>query len=190
MLWSQVTPFRGLGGYSSRAFSAKGTKERFPQAQLEAADFSSVPNCFKQVSLLDVVRGKDVLDLGSGNGGRTVEYARYARHVVGIEVFDRLVSMSRDYAAERGVENCEFMLCAEDIPLPDRSVDVIICYDVLEHVADPRETLKEMFRVLRPGVSPRWHSRHILVFYHIIWITYPFFRRCIGFFRPKHLLLL
>ncbi len=37
------------------------------------------------------------------------------------------------------------------IPLPDASVDTVLCTQVLEHVDDPARALAEMARVLRPG---------------------------------------
>ncbi len=38
-----------------------------------------------------------------------------------------------------------------NIPLPDDSFDFIYCSHVLEHVADDRQALSELWRVLRPG---------------------------------------
>ncbi len=38
-----------------------------------------------------------------------------------------------------------------DIHEPDNSYDVILCSHVLEHVADDRKAMKELFRVLKPG---------------------------------------
>jgi SAM-dependent methyltransferase len=37
------------------------------------------------------------------------------------------------------------------IPFPDESFDVIFCNHVLEHVADDRAAMREMWRVMRPG---------------------------------------
>jgi SAM-dependent methyltransferase len=39
----------------------------------------------------------------------------------------------------------------EDLPLPDSSIDRILMVHALEHSEDPRETLKEAWRVLAPG---------------------------------------
>ncbi|MBD5067891.1 MAG: methyltransferase domain-containing protein [Alistipes sp.] len=39
----------------------------------------------------------------------------------------------------------------QHIPLPDASVDFLICNHLLEHVADDRQALREFFRILRPG---------------------------------------
>ena len=36
-------------------------------------------------------------------------------------------------------------------PWPDSSVDEILAFDVFEHLADKRQTLNELWRVLKPG---------------------------------------
>jgi 2-polyprenyl-3-methyl-5-hydroxy-6-metoxy-1,4-benzoquinol methylase len=38
-----------------------------------------------------------------------------------------------------------------EIPVPDNSFDVVLCTEVLEHVADPIKAIHEMARILRPG---------------------------------------
>ena len=42
-----------------------------------------------------------------------------------------------------------FDICT--IPYPDDSFDVILCSHVLEHVADDRQAMSELFRVMKPG---------------------------------------
>lgn len=39
----------------------------------------------------------------------------------------------------------------QTIPLPDASFDAIVCNHLLEHVADDRQALGELHRILRPG---------------------------------------
>jgi ubiquinone/menaquinone biosynthesis C-methylase UbiE len=39
----------------------------------------------------------------------------------------------------------------QNIPFPDGSFDVVFCNHVLEHVADDRAAMREMWRVMRPG---------------------------------------
>jgi predicted SAM-dependent methyltransferase len=39
----------------------------------------------------------------------------------------------------------------QDIPMAERSVDVIICNHLLEHVEDDRRAMAELYRIMRPG---------------------------------------
>jgi SAM-dependent methyltransferase len=54
---------------------------------------------------------------------------------------------------------------AEAMPLPDGSVDGILCTQVLEHVPHPATVIGECMRVLRPGgkallTVPQWNELH------------------------------
>ncbi len=40
---------------------------------------------------------------------------------------------------------------AENLPLRDAVVDIVLCSQVLEHVNDPAQTIREIARILRPG---------------------------------------
>lgn len=53
------------------------------------------------------------------------------------------------FASERR-DVLQIAAIGEAIPLADESVDIIICFNVLDHVAMPEEVLKECKRVLRP----------------------------------------
>lgn len=96
--------------------------------------------------------GKDVLDLGSGFGGRTVRYAETGvKSAVGVEVSDDHVDEAQRFAAGLGSAARFVVGTAEAIPLPSDSIDIIIMNDVMEHVVDPAKALEECRRVLRTG---------------------------------------
>jgi SAM-dependent methyltransferase len=119
------------------------------RSKSEYADESSEAG-FHTIFSLDP-RGKDVLDLGCGYGGRTVYFKELgARSVVGIEVREDMVRQAVAFGASRGVDITGLAGFGENIPLPDDSIDVITTYDVFEHVASLPQTLAECFRVLRP----------------------------------------
>lgn len=51
-----------------------------------------------------------------------------------------------------GVRHAEFVQgTAEALPMADNAVDVLTCTNVLHRLATPRQALREMARVLRPG---------------------------------------
>ena len=65
---------------------------------------------------------------------------------------DEMLALARDNQRKAGVENVEFLKGEiEQIPLPDRSVDVIISNCVVNLSGEKERVLAEAFRVLRPG---------------------------------------
>jgi ubiquinone/menaquinone biosynthesis C-methylase UbiE len=103
----------------------------------------------------DGLRDKDVLDVGCGWGGKVIFLAETARprRITGFDlpgIFKP--DVPRKVATGRGLRNCEFATgYAEDIPFPSENFDVALMDDVLEHVRDPEEVLRECHRILRPG---------------------------------------
>jgi len=100
------------------------------------------------------LRGKNILDVGCGFGGRTVYYAEKcgASSAHGVETTLPKVELCRQFATELGSTKTTFSVgYAEDLPFPDASFDAVLSFDVLEHCQDPRDAVKEMARILRPG---------------------------------------
>jgi SAM-dependent methyltransferase len=154
ILQAQKTNRKGLGGYSEESFAIQGDTRPFPQADSERAQFEDFFGFFPDFDLKGALRDKEVLDFGCGYGGKTVEYKLQceAKRVCGVEPFEHVIELSRKYAESRGAHGVEFKVCGHtEIPYPDASFDVVLSHDVLEHVQDPRLSLAEIRRVLRPG---------------------------------------
>lgn len=93
-----------------------------------------------------------LLDVGAGPGTITVDLAARVAHVTATEIGEPQLALSRNFAAERGVDNIAFSV--EDVhtlSFEDASFDVVHAHQVLQHVADPVLALREMGRVARPG---------------------------------------
>jgi ubiquinone/menaquinone biosynthesis C-methylase UbiE len=72
--------------------------------------------------------------------------------VYGLDMTDEMLALARENQRKAGATNVEFLKgTIEAIPLPDRSVDVIISNCVINLAADKDAVLREAFRVLRPG---------------------------------------
>jgi|GEM_PF-733497 len=100
-----------------------------------------------------LLSGKDVLDLGSGYGGRAVRYSELgARSVIGIDIKFQAVRKAVELSRFKQSNNSRFVQSAgEHMPFADESFDIITAYDVFEHVEDPEKCLQECKRVLRKG---------------------------------------
>lgn len=94
----------------------------------------------------------DVADIGCGEGYLTLEAARWARRVIGIDRSDEVLERARALAARRHVTNVEWKKGdLARLPLHDASVDVALLSQALHHATDPERALVEAARVLRPG---------------------------------------
>ncbi len=101
------------------------------------------------------LRGKDVLDFGCGSGDLSFLMAGFGpKSVTGIELnADLLHSAAARAEGESSAVPLNFIVGSNSkaIDLPDASMDVIVCFDVLEHILDYCEIIPEWRRVLRPG---------------------------------------
>ena len=96
-----------------------------------------------------VCRGRDVLDVASGEGYGSNLLADAAASVVGVDLSGEAVAHA---AASYRRGNLSFREgSATSIPLDDAAVDVVVSFETLEHLDAHDEMLAEIKRVLRPG---------------------------------------
>jgi len=103
-----------------------------------------------------VVRpGDEVLDIGSGSGTDALIASTLVGEtgrVIGLDMTAAMREKLRRNAAAMPAFNVEVLEGnAEDIPLPDASVDVITSNGVLNLAPDKPRAISEIARVLRPG---------------------------------------
>jgi O-antigen biosynthesis protein len=94
------------------------------------------------------VRGRTVLDLASGEGYGTAMLARAAALAVGIEIDEKSI---RHAQKKYRADNLYYILGSiTDIPLTTR-FDIIVCFEVIEHIHDHERLLAEVKRLLAAG---------------------------------------
>jgi SAM-dependent methyltransferase len=91
--------------------------------------------------------GQDVLEAGCGEGYGAALLAFTARRVVAVDYDAATVAHVR--SRYPSVDVMEGNLAA--LPLPDASVDVVVNFQVIEHLWDQPQFITECLRVLRPG---------------------------------------
>lgn len=98
--------------------------------------------------------GMSVLDVGSGPGTITADLAALVApgRVTALEVTESALELARAETGRRGLDNVDFVVAdVMALDLPDDSYDVVHAHQVLQHLGDPVQALREMRRVAVPG---------------------------------------
>jgi SAM-dependent methyltransferase len=99
---------------------------------------------------------RNVLDLGAGTGKLTVRLVERGLDVIAVDPIPEMLEV-----LSRSLPDTPALLgSAEDIPLPDDSVDSVLVAQAW-HWFDPERAIKEVARVLRPGgrLGLVWNTR-------------------------------
>jgi SAM-dependent methyltransferase len=95
-----------------------------------------------------MAEGRFALDVGCGTGYGTAVLARSARRVVALDVSVESVAFAKEnYSAP----NIDFLVSdCRRIALGSETIEVAVCFEVGEHLAEQKTLLEEVRRVLRP----------------------------------------
>jgi SAM-dependent methyltransferase len=134
----------GLLGYDEALYAG------LPEGSI--ASFAGTGNPF---SVGPIHPGETVVDVGSGSGFDSLIASRLvgiSGRVIGFDMTEEMLKKAQAGAAEIGATNVEFRQgLAESLPLPDNFADVVISNGVLNLTLDKTATLREWFRILKPG---------------------------------------
>ena len=95
--------------------------------------------------------GRTVLDVGCGGGFLSESFADDGFAVTAIDPSPASIAAARTHAASRGLNIGYRVGSGEALPFPNASFDIVACCDVLEHVDDVGQVVRETARVLKPG---------------------------------------
>lgn len=150
----------------------------------------TVPS-YEMLDLIDRHAGKSILDIGCGHGVYGKELVKRGYEYTGIEA-------NAEYAAEaQKFVNARHMN-AEVLDFPDNSMDTVIMFEVLEHLADPYAALSEIVRVARknlivtvPNIGPMMECvaynvvmHHFMESTHVNFFTRTMLERFLGKYFP------
>ncbi len=99
----------------------------------------------------DVNIGSTVLEVACGTGLVTLEVAKKAEKVYGIDIAPQMIKKAKKKMKEKRTENIEFSVeDAYALPFSDNMFDTVICNNALHNMKYPEKAISEIKRVLRP----------------------------------------
>jgi len=119
--------------------------------------------------------GVSALEIGSGTGVLLHELLGRGYRVRGVELNDELIEDGRRHFGPLPVER----ISGTTLPVGDGSLDIVLSFDVFEHIPDSDAHLREVARVLAPGGSyliqtpNKWSN---VIFETIRWRSFTRFR--------------
>jgi len=139
--------------YEEVAFATGYSSVELSAAPKEAAEISL--GCGNPIALAALKPGEVVLDIGSGGGldaflaaGKVGPTGR----VIGVDMTPAMLERARSSGERNHISNVEFRQgYAEELPVTDGEVDVIISNCVINLTEDKGHVFREAFRVLKPG---------------------------------------
>ena len=109
---------------------------------------------FKSLNLKKI---KTAIDVGCGNGRhlKSLGFKLSNAKIIGIDQSEKEINaLLGEFQEHHCKSQNTYQFIRGDvrnIEIPDNSQDLVICSEVLEHVPNFREVLKECYRILKPG---------------------------------------
>jgi len=127
-----------------------GILNKLPRSMWESFTGAGNPQPY-----IDIVSGDAVLDPGCGTGLNLYLYAWKAGSngkVYGLDISEEMIDKARHNMEALNVKNVEFFCSpADNMPLPDNSVDIVTANGIFNLSPDKIAVMREIARVLRSG---------------------------------------
>jgi len=117
----------------------------------------AAPFGLKLLATINLKKNITAIDIGFGLGFPLIEIAMRLGNsckVFGIDPWKAATERAKTKAKIYGITNVEFLSgVAEQIPLPDKSIDLIFSNNGINNVQDLKKTFEECCRIAKPGAQ-------------------------------------
>jgi 2-polyprenyl-3-methyl-5-hydroxy-6-metoxy-1,4-benzoquinol methylase len=103
------------------------------------------------LSRMGQLKGKRLLDVGSGLGESSVYFALQGARVTMVDISPGMVQTGHDIAKKYGVEVEGFVSSAEELDVPAESYDLVYIANTIHHVQNRELLFQKIHRALKPG---------------------------------------
>jgi len=140
----------------------------YPEVYEQFGSIPKTPSPFTVIDRLFHLKGKTILDVGSGTGLSSFEMARWAAYVTGVEPEENMRKIAVKNAARQKINNVDFLAGrAEALPLEGHSVDMVTAITLasLHSQENIAAFAREALRVVKLGgtvlaldIAPGWYG--------------------------------
>jgi ubiquinone/menaquinone biosynthesis C-methylase UbiE len=116
----------------------------------------------------DSFNGKQVLEIGSGSGIDSAEFARHGARVVSLDLTETGVSGTKSLFREAGLEPNVVRASARQLPFRGSAFDVVYSFGVLHHIPDVEPIIADISRVVKS------EGEAILMLYNKVSLMYAY----------------
>ena len=93
-----------------------------------------------------------VADIGCGTGGKSLFCARFAAHIVSVDIDSTAIAALEERLRTNSAATYRVAVSdGNPLPIESQTIDKVICTEVLEHVDDPKQFLAELVRIGKTG---------------------------------------
>ena len=125
---------------------------RTAEAYVRSQGHAAGEDLARLVVLADPQPTDHALDIATGGGHTALALSPHVARVVASDLTPRMLATARDFLAERGADNVDFVIAdAERLPFLDETFDLVTVRIAPHHFADVRAATAEIARVLTPG---------------------------------------
>lgn len=102
-----------------------------------------------RVNSIKDLKNASVLDIGCGFGSLARILADHGAQVAAVEIDRNKLEKAKEFLSGKNIKLIQIE--NEILPFGNKIFDVVFLFDVIEHVPNPKTTINEVYRVLKPG---------------------------------------
>lgn len=140
--------------------NTRGGDEYF--ADLEAQRYRTHTHIIPWIQ--QMTPGREVLEIGCGIGMDSFQMASHGLKVTGVDLTEVAVETVRQRFSSKGLPGQFEVADATQLAFEDNRFDYVYSFGVLHHTQDTEKSIREVYRVLKPGGEARimlYHRRSI-----------------------------
>lgn len=142
---------------------------------------------------------KKIVDVGCGGGLLCEAMAKHKAEVLGIDLSDALLDTAREHATAENL-TIDYRLIDSKVLAQEQPAcfDVVTCMELLEHVPDPEQIIRDCAQLVKPGgmvffatINRNWQSfvKAIIGAEYLLRLLPPGTHNYSQFIRPSELTL-